>query len=85
MLSPVIKRLANKVDTKGLLKLTVLTPDDYKTMRRAYGRCSVLLHSTSEVLNKPLPAPSAIEEEIAALRNWMTDIQQRQDHVVSAD
>jgi hypothetical protein len=83
-LSPVIKRLANKVDTKGLPKLTVLTIEDCKVMREAYGRCSALLHSTSEALNKPLPAPAVIEAEITALNKWVNDIQQRQDKVVSS-
>ena len=54
-LSPVMRRLTNKVDTKGLSKLTVLTLDDCRLMREAFGRCSNLLHSISEALNPPLP------------------------------
>ena len=73
--------LANKVDTKGLPKLTVLTINDCRVMREAYGRCSALLHSTSEALNKPLPAPDVIEVEIRALSKWVTDIQDRQDKI----
>ena len=37
--TPVIRRLANKVDTKGLAKLTAITLDDCYAMRAAYGRC----------------------------------------------
>jgi energy-coupling factor transporter ATP-binding protein EcfA2 len=80
-LSPVIRRLANKVDTKGLFKLTVLTIEDCNTMRAASGRCSALLHSSSEALNKPLPKPDAIRAEIQALSDWVTDIRNRQDKV----
>lgn len=80
-LSPVIRRLANKVDTKGLYKLTVLTPDDCNIMRAAYGRCSSLLHSSADALNKPLPNPSVIAGEIKALSDWVADIQARQDKV----
>jgi hypothetical protein len=76
--APVIKRLANKVDTKGLSKLTAITVQDCKVMRDAYGRCSNLLHSSSETLNKPLPAPDKVQAEIDALRNWVTDIKSRQ-------
>lgn len=79
--SPVIKRLANKVDTKGLAKLTAIELEDCRVMRKAYGRCSELLHSSSEALNKPLPAPKVIEAEIEALRQWVTDIKQRQEKV----
>ena len=80
-LSPVIKRLANKVDTKGLAKLTVLTMEDCKVMRDAYGRCSALLHSTADALNKPLPNPKVILTEIQALSEWITEIKKRQEQV----
>jgi energy-coupling factor transporter ATP-binding protein EcfA2 len=80
-IAPVFKRLSNKVDTKGLAKLTTLTMDDCIKMRLAYGRCSNLLHSSADVLNPPLPNPSVIENEIAALREWMADVRSRQDQV----
>lgn len=59
---PVLKRLSNKVETKGLAKLTTLTMDDCTTMRQAYGRCSVLLHSSADALNSPLPKPDAVQQ-----------------------
>ncbi len=80
-MAPVIRRLANKVDTKGLFKLTVLTIDDCNIMRAAYGRCSELLHSNADALNKPLPAPDVIKTEIKALSDWVTNIQARQEKV----
>lgn len=79
--APVIKRLANKVDTKGLSKLTAITIEDCEVMRKAYGRCSALLHSSAEVLNPPLPSPTIIQNEIDALRQWVSDIKKRQDKV----
>src|SRR5208283_600848 len=78
-LAPVIKRLANKVDTKGLPKITVLDMTDCQTMRDAVGRCSELLHSEAEALNTPLPPPQRIETEIAALASWIASVRQRQD------
>lgn len=80
-LSPVIRRLANKVDTKGLSKITAVTLDDCRTMREAFGRCSALLHSVSEALNPPLPQPAAIEAEIKALGDWMTSMRARQKDI----
>jgi energy-coupling factor transporter ATP-binding protein EcfA2 len=80
-LAPVIKRLANKVDTKGLPKLTVLTIEDCKVMRDSYGRCSSFLHSAAETLNKPLPNPSIIEAEIQVLESWLIDVRTRQNAV----
>jgi ATPase subunit of ABC transporter with duplicated ATPase domains len=79
--APVIKRLANKVDTKGLSKLTAIGLEDCKVMRKAYGRCSQLLHSSSEALNKPLPAPKVIAAEIESLRDWVAQIRERQDKI----
>ncbi len=80
-LSPVIRRLANKVDTKGLLKLTVLSQGDCIAMRQAFGRCSALLHSEADALNRPLPSPELIETEIKVLAEWVQGIQERQDKI----
>ena len=75
---PVIRRLSNKVETKGLAKVTALTLDDCEEMRKAYGRCSTLLHSAADELNRPLPHPNVVQNEIAALREWLEDIKRRQ-------
>ncbi len=78
---PVIKRLSNKVETKGLAKVTTLTLDDCTQMRQAYGRCSTFLHSTADALNPPLPKPDVVQHEITVIRNWVQDIKQRQDKI----
>lgn len=77
----VVKRLSNKVETKGLAKVTAVTLDDCVEMRRAYGRCSTLLHSSADELNRPLPKPDAVQDEIKALRKWVEEIKQRQDKI----
>ena len=59
---PVLKRLSNKVETKGLAKVTTVTIDDCKQMRKAYARCSTLLHSTADALNPPLPEARGCSE-----------------------
>ncbi|MCL8484371.1 MULTISPECIES: AAA family ATPase [Bradyrhizobium] len=79
VVGPVIRRLSRKVDTTGLIKLTVLTDTDCTAMREAFGRCSALLHSQPGEINPRLPAPSAIEAEIEALAQWVADIRTRQD------
>lgn len=78
-ISPVLKRLSNKVMTLGLAKITVITIQDCETMRAAFGRCSELLHSEAAGLNKPLPAPDKIEAEITTMRDWINSIEQRQN------
>jgi energy-coupling factor transporter ATP-binding protein EcfA2 len=76
--SPVIKRLAHKVKTDNLIRLTVLEAQDCHTMRDAYGRCSQFLHSQPGELNPRLPTPQDIENEIAALEAWGASIKDRQ-------
>jgi energy-coupling factor transporter ATP-binding protein EcfA2 len=75
----VIRRLSQKVDTKGLIKLTVVTRADCEAMRDGYGRCSEMLHSAAPELNRPLPRPEALTAEIEALTQWATDLRQRQE------
>lgn len=79
VVGPVIRRLARKVDTTGLIKLTVLTNADCTVMREAFGRCSALLHSQPGEINPRLPAPALIEGEIDVLEKWTADVRTRQD------
>jgi len=79
--APVVRRFQNNVDTKGLSKLTVLTLEDCKVMREGYSRCSKLLHSESEQLNRPLPKPEAIQAEIDAMKKWIEEVKSRQGKV----
>lgn len=79
VVGPVIRRLSRKVDTTGLIKLTVLTGGDCTLMREAFGRCSALLHSQPGEINPRLPAPTIIQAEIDALERWIVDIRSRQE------
>ncbi|SMG63533.1 conserved hypothetical protein, partial [methanotrophic bacterial endosymbiont of Bathymodiolus sp.] len=79
--SPVIKRMAKKVQIDGLIRLTVLQKQDCIGMREAYGRCSQLLHSQPRELNLPLLTPTEIESEIKALEKWVHSIKDRQSKV----
>lgn len=79
VVGPVVRRLSRKVDTTGLIKLTVLTDTDCATMREAFGRCSALLHSQPGEINPRQPEVSVIESEISTLANWIADIRVRQE------
>ncbi|HWU16490.1 MAG TPA: AAA family ATPase [Devosia sp.] len=79
VVGPVIRRLSRKVDTTGLVKLTVLTDADCTAMREAFGRCSALLHSQPGEINPPLPEPAVILAEVETLERWITDIRRRQE------
>lgn len=77
--SPVIRRLARKVDTSGLIKLTVIEAADCVAVRDAFGRCSGLLHSQPGEINPRLPKPETIADEIEALSAWITQMRSRQN------
>lgn len=79
VISPVVKRLSRKVDTTGMIKLSVLTKADHEAIRAAYGRCSALLHSQPGEINPKLPTPDQIETEIHALEAWLADVKSRQN------
>lgn len=78
VVGPVVRRLSRKIDTGGLIKLTVVTEADCSAMREAFGRCSMLLHSQPGEINPPLPTPAAVEAEITALADWIAGLRARQ-------
>jgi hypothetical protein len=74
----VIRRLSNEVSTRGLVKLTAITVPDCEAMRDGFGRCSELLHSAAAALNRPLPRPETLMDEIDVLATWADSLRQRQ-------
>lgn len=83
-IGPVLRRLSNQVDTKGLVKLTAITTSDCIDMRDSYSRCSTWLHSSADALNVRSPSPDEVLEEIHNLRNWIADIRTRQRRVTGS-
>ena len=77
-ISPVFRRLSNKVETRGLVKLTAISTDDCRRMRDSYGRCSSWLHSSADALNIQTPSPDEVQAEIDVLRDWIAEIRSRQ-------
>jgi hypothetical protein len=80
-ISPVLRTFASKVNTKGFAKLSAITLEDAETMRRHYGKCSVLLHKTSDAMNPTAPNPEDIETELNALQSWLMAVNERQKQV----
>lgn len=83
-ISPVLRTFSSKVNTKGFVKLSAITEDDAKTMRKHYGQCSVILHKTSDAMNPTAPTPDAIEKEIDALVGWLEAVSERQKKLDAA-
>lgn len=77
-MSPVVKRLQNKINIGGLDKITEITMQDYEFVQEGYGRCSELLHSDGDDLNRSLPKPEKIQKEISSIRDWIQSVKARQ-------
>ena len=78
VVSPVLRRFKEGVDTKGLRLLTVLTQEDCAAVDEARSRCSRLQHNASAAMNGPPPTPDNLDCEIGALRRWVEDVRARQ-------
>jgi energy-coupling factor transporter ATP-binding protein EcfA2 len=76
--SPVVKRFKNKVETVGLIKLTVINEQDCTDMREGYSNCSQLLHTQGDDLTQKIPHPDKVKEEITRIKNWVASILSRQ-------
>lgn len=77
-LSPAIKRFSNKLETRGIFKISVLTKDDCEKMREAYGWCSKNCHKTPEAHNVIPPAPGELLTKVDEIKEWLENIEQRQ-------
>ena len=81
VVSPVLRRFAEGVDTKGLHLLTVLTEADCAVVDEAREKCSRLQHSASAATNEPPSTPDDLDKEITALKKWLEDVRARQQKI----
>ena len=77
--SPVVKRYNNKVHPGGLRQLTILTDQDFTEFNEGYGFSCNPCHTDSPALNRPVPTPAKVKDEIDRLRNWFTSVHTRQE------
>jgi hypothetical protein len=81
VISPVLTRWTHKIDTAGFIALTVLTPADHATMRKAYGLCSQWEHYQPAAGNIPQPSADDLVQEADRLATWFSAITGRQKDV----
>jgi len=82
VLSTVLTRWTHKVDTSGFIGLTILTEADHKSMRQAYGLCSVWEHYQPAAGNAPQPSFDDIAAEALRLTTWLDNIKARQKALI---
>jgi hypothetical protein len=81
VLQPVIERFKRGVNTKNLLKLTVITAADCRLVNEQRSRCSEFQHDGGEASNQPPPPPKDLLDDIGILSVWFEDLRTRQDAV----
>lgn len=81
ILSPAIKRFSNKLETRGIFRISVLAEEDCKMMRQAYKRCAELCHADSAARNPKIPTPDFINYEIQLINKWYSEIKDKQNRV----
>jgi len=77
--SPVVKRFGNNVHPGGLRQLTILTDQDVSAYNEGYKFASVYCHTAPAALNRPIPTPAKMKEEINRLKNWFESVLMRQE------
>jgi ABC-type dipeptide/oligopeptide/nickel transport system ATPase subunit len=76
--SPVLKRLSNKVRPGGLREVVVLTNEDYRDFQSGYSFCCTYCHTDSPEINRPAPTPQELEAEVQRAGNWIIGVRARQ-------
>jgi energy-coupling factor transporter ATP-binding protein EcfA2 len=77
--APVVRRYNNRVHPAGLRQLTVLTDQDFSDLKEGYDFACTYCHTDSAALNRPIPTPAKVREEIDRLRNWFESVRTRQE------
>ncbi|HMP08285.1 MAG TPA: AAA family ATPase, partial [Lacipirellulaceae bacterium] len=77
--APVAQRFNNKVHPGGLRMLTILTDQDFTVLNAGYGFACTYCHTDSVALNRPVPTPAKMKDEIDRLRDWFDSVHTRQE------
>jgi energy-coupling factor transporter ATP-binding protein EcfA2 len=77
--APVAQRFINKIHPGGLRMLTILTDQDVADLNQGYGFACTYCHTDSVALNRPVPTPVKLKDEINRLRNWFDSVHARQE------
>jgi hypothetical protein len=76
LFNKVVERFDPEVNTKSLIEVTV-TDDDYAKVDRAMSKCSEVMHDTAAAVNKPMPQPEELSQDIESLSTFAQEIRTR--------
>lgn len=72
----VVERFDPEVNTKSLIEVSV-TDDDYVKIDHAMSKCSKVVHDTAAAVNKPMPLPEELRQDIESLGTFVQEIHTR--------
>jgi len=76
LFNDVVERFAPEVKTKSLIEVSV-TDDDYVKIEHAMSKCSEVVHDTAAAVNKPMPSPEELRQDIESLSTFVQEIRTR--------
>ena len=76
LFNDVVRRFAPEVKTRSLVGVAV-TDDDYVKIDRAMSKCSEIVHDQAAAVNKPMPPPEEIRNDIQVLDDFVQEIRAR--------
>jgi energy-coupling factor transporter ATP-binding protein EcfA2 len=79
-LARVVLRHRDYIDTKNLIRVSVLTDADCDAFRAAFNKCSDIVnaHDPSSGRNAEAPPPDELLRDIKALKDWVSSLRDRQ-------
>lgn len=82
LLSGVVERFREGVQTRQVLDLADITEDDCRVVEAAMTKCSKWLrgHDQAAAARAEIPDPAALKTDIEALENWVAAIRKRRRH-----
>jgi len=76
LFNKVVERFDPEVNTKSLIEVSV-TDDDYVKIDHAISKCSNVVHDTAAAVNKPMPPPKELRQDIESLDTFVREIRTR--------
>jgi energy-coupling factor transporter ATP-binding protein EcfA2 len=76
LFNKVVERFDPEVNTKSLIEVSV-TDDDYVKIDHAMSKCSEIVHDAAAAVNKPMPPPEELRQDIESLGTFVQEIRAR--------
>lgn len=76
LFNKVVERFDPEVNTKSLIEVSV-TDDDYVKIVHAMSKCSEVMHDAAAAVNKPMPPPEELRQDIESLNTFVKEIRTR--------